>query len=117
MVAAQVVRGHRRHKRKCNALDMDVSTSVYQEALLIEREQRGRKVDALLRTFEDKTGVLVGAVAPAATELRATADTLSGTTGDPFLEPQGPSAPSASNPSTTTAFAIRPRSTSRHPVR
>ena len=59
MVAAQVVRGHRRHKRKYNALDMDVSTSVYQEALLIEREQRGRKVDALLRTFEDKTGVLV----------------------------------------------------------
>ena len=61
-------------------LDMDIAISVYQEALLIEREQRGRKVDALLRTFEDQTATLVGRVAAAASELRTTAETLSGTT-------------------------------------
>lgn len=61
-------------------LDMDIAISVYQEALLMEREQRGRKVDVLLRAFEDKTGLLVGFVASAATELQATAGTLSNTT-------------------------------------
>lgn len=61
-------------------LDMDIAISVYQERLLIEREQRGRKVDVLLRAFEDKTGMLVGMVASAATELQATAGTLSDTT-------------------------------------
>jgi ABC-type transporter Mla subunit MlaD len=61
-------------------LDMDVAISVYQEALLVEREQRGRRVDALLKAFEGKAGALVGVVAAAATELRATAETLSDTT-------------------------------------
>jgi uncharacterized protein YoxC len=63
-------------------LDMDIAISVYQEALLIEREQRGRKVDVLLKTFEDKTGGLVTLVASAATELRATAQAMSGTTSE-----------------------------------
>jgi uncharacterized protein YoxC len=63
-------------------LDMDIAISVYQEALLIEREQRGRKVDGLLKTFEAKTGDLVSVVASAATELRATAQSLSGTTSE-----------------------------------
>jgi methyl-accepting chemotaxis protein len=61
-------------------LDMDIAISVYQEALVLERDQRGRKVDALLRAFEDKTGALVTIVASAATELRATAQTLTVTT-------------------------------------
>lgn len=61
-------------------LDMDIAISVYQEALSLEREQRGRKVDTLLRSFEEQTGSLVGRVAAAATELRTTAQALSGTT-------------------------------------
>jgi uncharacterized protein YoxC len=63
-------------------LDMDIAISVYQEALLIERQQRGRKVDVLLKTFEDKTGGLVTVVASAATEVRSTAQRLSGTTDE-----------------------------------
>ncbi|MGA3400443.1 MAG: globin-coupled sensor protein [Acetobacteraceae bacterium] len=61
-------------------LDMDIAISAYQEALLIERQQRGDKVDGLLRGFEATTGMLVGTVASAATELRATAQSLSSTT-------------------------------------
>ncbi len=63
-------------------LDMDIAISVYQEALLLERERRGRKVDALLQTFEAKTGALVGVVSSAASDLRATAQSLSGTTDE-----------------------------------
>ena len=63
-------------------LDMDIAISVYQEALLVERERRGRKVDDLLRTFEERTGDLVGVVASAAEQLRATAQTLSSTTDE-----------------------------------
>jgi ABC-type transporter Mla subunit MlaD len=61
-------------------LDMDIAISVYQQALLTEREQRGHKVDALLTSFEEQTAALVGTVAAAASELRITAETLSGTT-------------------------------------
>src|SRR5690348_2091179 len=57
---------------KAVMLDMDIAISVYQEALLLEREQR-RKLDALLRSFEEKTIGLVGTVAAAATDLRTTA--------------------------------------------
>ena len=63
-------------------LDMDIAISVYQEALLIERQQRGRKVDALLRGFEDRTGTLVGIVSSAAANLRTTAQSLAGTTNE-----------------------------------
>ena len=63
-------------------LDMDVSISVYQEALLGERAQRGKRVDALLREFEGKTAGLVGLVASAATELEATARSMSETTSE-----------------------------------
>lgn len=65
---------------KAVMLDMDIAISVYQDALLLEREQRGRKVDALLRSFEEQTAALVGTVAAAAAELRTTSETLSGTT-------------------------------------
>ena len=50
-------------------LDMDIAISVYQEALLTERAQRGKRVDSLLREFEGKTGAVVGLVASAATKL------------------------------------------------
>ncbi|HUB48990.1 MAG TPA: globin-coupled sensor protein [Acetobacteraceae bacterium] len=61
-------------------LDMDIGISVYQEALLIERQQRGQRVDGLLREFETTTGALAGTVASAATQLRMTAQSLSSTT-------------------------------------
>ena len=63
-------------------LDMDIAISVYQEALLIERQQRGQRVDALLREFETTTGGLAGTVASAATQLRTTAQALSSTTDE-----------------------------------
>jgi methyl-accepting chemotaxis protein len=63
-------------------LDMDISISTYQEALIAERERRTRRLDVLLRAFEDKTAGLVAVVASAATELEATARTMSETTGE-----------------------------------
>ena len=62
-------------------LDMDLAISVYQEAMLAERAERGKKVDALTRSFESKIGELVGHVAGAATELKATADSMTDTAG------------------------------------
>ncbi len=70
-------------------LDMDIAISAYQEALLIERQQRGDKVDALLRGFESTTGMLAGTVASAATELRATAQSLSSTTDQTTAQASG----------------------------
>ena len=63
-------------------LDMDIAISVYQEALLAEREQRTRRLDVLLRGFEATTAGLVGTVASASTELEATARAMSATTGE-----------------------------------
>ena len=63
-------------------LDMDIAISVYQEALLAEREQRTRRLDVLLRGFETTTAGLVGTVASASTELEATARAMSATTGE-----------------------------------
>jgi methyl-accepting chemotaxis protein len=63
-------------------LDLDIAISVYQEALMSENAQRGRRVDALLRAFEGKTGSLVGLVASAATKLEATARSMTETTGE-----------------------------------
>jgi uncharacterized protein YoxC len=63
-------------------LDMDIAISVYQEALLTERAQRGRRVDSLLRDFEGKTASVVGLVASAATKLEGTARSMTDTTGE-----------------------------------
>jgi methyl-accepting chemotaxis protein len=63
-------------------LDMDIAITVYQDALLKERAQRGRRVDALLREFEEKTAGLVAQVAAASTELEATAHSMSETPGE-----------------------------------
>jgi methyl-accepting chemotaxis protein len=60
-------------------LDMDIAISTYQAGLLQAREQRAQRVDALLNTFAEKTGTLVGAVASAADQLRSTAQKLAGT--------------------------------------
>ncbi|MGA3002269.1 MAG: protoglobin domain-containing protein, partial [Acetobacteraceae bacterium] len=61
-------------------LDMDIAITVYQDAVLREKAQRGKQVDTLLREFEGKTAGLVGLVASAATKLEATARSLSETT-------------------------------------
>jgi methyl-accepting chemotaxis protein len=61
-------------------LDMDIAVSVYQDAFLEERAQRGRRVDTLLREFEGKTAGLVRVVASAATKLETTARSMSETT-------------------------------------
>ncbi len=63
-------------------LDMDIAISVYQAAMLAEREQRTRRLDVLLRGFEATTAGLVGTVASASTELEATARAMSATTGE-----------------------------------
>jgi hypothetical protein len=63
-------------------LDMDIAISVYQEALITEKQQRSRKLDILLRDFEGKTAGLVGIVASAASELEATARAMAATTGE-----------------------------------
>ncbi|HUB10390.1 MAG TPA: globin-coupled sensor protein [Acetobacteraceae bacterium] len=60
-------------------LDMDIAISMYQEALLVERQQRARRVDALLAEFEAGSVALVGTVASAATQLCATAQALTTT--------------------------------------
>ncbi len=70
-------------------LDMDIAISVYEAALLIERQRRGVAVDALLRGFEATTGGLVSTVASAATELRATAQSLSSTTEQTTMQAAG----------------------------
>jgi uncharacterized protein YoxC len=63
-------------------LDMDIVVSSYHEALLADREQRSKRLDGLLLTFEGATAGLVGMVAAAATELEATAQALLETTHD-----------------------------------
>ena len=45
------------------------------------KEQRTARIDALTRTFEAKAGELVGQVSSAATELQATAQSMTGTAG------------------------------------
>ena len=59
-------------------LDMDIAISVYQEALLEDRAQRGKKLDSLMQNFESKTTETVGSVAAAATQMQSTARDLSG---------------------------------------
>ena len=62
--------------------DMGLAVSTYHDATLQEREERARKVNALLQGFEGKTGSLVSTVAAAAEELRGTAQALSAHTDE-----------------------------------
>ena len=59
-------------------LDMDIAISVYQEAMMADRAQRGLKLDELMKAFETKTNELVGTVAAAANQLQSTAKSMSG---------------------------------------
>jgi methyl-accepting chemotaxis protein len=60
-------------------LDMDLAISVYQEAMLAERAERGKKIDASVREFEASITGVVDSVASAATELRSTAQAMAAT--------------------------------------
>jgi methyl-accepting chemotaxis protein len=59
-------------------LDMDIAISVYQEQLIETAGQRAKSIDALTLDFETKTGELVGRVSTAATQLQATAQSMTG---------------------------------------
>jgi methyl-accepting chemotaxis protein len=61
-------------------LDMELAISVYQEALMDERAQRG-KLDAKLQAFESAAVQMVGVVASAASQLQSTAETMNNGAG------------------------------------
>ncbi len=58
-------------------MDMDVAISVYQDALIADRVQRGQKLDALMKMFETSANETVNEVAQAASELQSAAGTMS----------------------------------------
>ena len=62
-------------------LDMDIAISVYQEAMLADRAQRGQKLDVLMQAFEVKASDMVGSVASAAVQLQSTAKSMSSIAG------------------------------------
>ena len=59
-------------------LDMEIAISVYQEKTMAERGLRER-LEGLSQNFSGKVGHLVGLVSSAATELQATAQSMTGT--------------------------------------
>jgi methyl-accepting chemotaxis protein len=59
-------------------LDMDFAISVYQEAMLAERQARQDKVTKAIEAFDGKSKAVLGAVAGAATQVQSTANTLAG---------------------------------------
>jgi methyl-accepting chemotaxis protein len=60
-------------------LDMDLAISVYQEAMLADRQQRQDKVDALVREFDANMKASLDAVKTAALELEKTAQSMAAT--------------------------------------
>ena len=60
-------------------LDMDLAISIDREATVSGRAERGKKVDALTNAFESNVTQMVGLVSSAATQLQATARSMSGT--------------------------------------
>ncbi len=65
---------------KQNALETARLTAE-QAAERTARDQRGERLESLTRAFEAKAGELVGQVSSAATELQATAQSMTGTAG------------------------------------
>jgi len=57
-------------------LDMDVAISVYQEALISDREQRGKKLEILIDNFKQVITDSVANLASSATELQSNASTM-----------------------------------------
>jgi methyl-accepting chemotaxis protein len=62
-------------------LDMEIAISAYQERLIEASEHRSKSIETLTASFEAKAGELVGLVSSAATELQATAQSMTGTAG------------------------------------
>lgn len=58
-------------------LDMDMAISVYQEAMLTERQQRQDKVTAAIQKFDAEMKAALDTVGKAATNMQTTANTLS----------------------------------------
>ncbi|KAB7741339.1 hypothetical protein F2P47_06245 [Parvibaculum sedimenti] len=57
-------------------LDMDLAISVYQEAVMIERQQRQRELEGAIANFETVMGGVVGSVSAAATEMQEAAQSM-----------------------------------------
>ena len=57
-------------------LDMDLAISVYQEAMLAERQQRQNKIGEAIQQFDSQMKVALGAVGSAADELQTMANGL-----------------------------------------
>ena len=58
-------------------LDMDIAISVYQEALLAERERRQVKVTAAIKNFDGEMAQALASFGSSATKMEGTANTLS----------------------------------------
>ena len=88
MLQELAVKTYRRKPAKLNAvqmavnsavmLDMDFAISVYQEAMLTERQARQDKVTKAIEAFDTKSKTALGAVAGAANQVQSTANNLSG---------------------------------------
>ena len=57
-------------------LDMDIAISVYQEAMLAERQRQQEKVSGAIRSFDAQMKVVLGTLGGSATQLQNAANTL-----------------------------------------
>lgn len=57
-------------------LDMDIVISIYQSALLLEREQRQKELEAAISGFDEKTSALLAAIGAAGTDMNRSAEHL-----------------------------------------
>ncbi len=60
-------------------LDMDIAISVYQEALLADRQRAQDKITRAIRDFDERMGQTLHSFTEAATRMQGTANTLSAT--------------------------------------
>src|SRR5208282_97516 len=87
MLQELAVKSYRRRPAKLNAmqkavnsavmLDMDFAISVYQEAMLAERQAHQDKMTNAIADFDGKAKTALSAVSAAASQMQSTADTLS----------------------------------------
>ena len=84
-----IVQKHRWSPKKISAaiqatlcainLDMEMAISVYQEAMISERESRTKRVDEITNTFDQQATEIVNSFGSAAKQLQATAQSMSAT--------------------------------------
>lgn len=58
-------------------LDMELAISVYQEAMMAERAERQRKLEAAIAEFDAAVGGVIGSVAAAASQMQSSARSMS----------------------------------------